>query len=191
MLCSGRVQGFEPIVAECVTFAGEGFPQTRPILSPSPAPWASRLAAVTIGLLGIAAGMLAPLPPRHLARRALSTPVAYVAAMVETRVKRKVYPYSIVPGGAANLREAKQAMTDPDVKANYADVDFAQLKQVKLTSNLSGYGLRIAGATIFLGPRTPSRSRAGETVFTDGTHIVRGRCLQLLLPPSHAADSPN
>ena len=54
-------------------------------------------------------------------------------------VKRKVYPYSIVPGGAEDVLQAKRAMTDPAVKAHYANVDFSQLKQVKLAANLSGY----------------------------------------------------
>jgi hypothetical protein len=70
---------------------------------------------------------------RHL------TPVAYVTTMVVKDAKRKVYPYSIVPGGAETLLEAKHAITDPAVKANYANVSLAQLKQVKLTENLSGY----------------------------------------------------
>ncbi len=134
-------------------------------------------------MLGIAAGLVGPsvfspptLPPRHLASHVLSTPIAYVTAMVEAHVKRKVYPYSIVPGGAADLREAKQAMTDPEVKANYADVELTQLKQVKLTSNLSGYVSYRWGDHIYWTKKALTL-RAGETIFTDGTHIVRGRCL--------------
>jgi hypothetical protein len=96
--------------------------------------------------------------------------------MVLEQVKRKVYPYSIVPGGAENVRQAKVAMADPAIRAHYAGVDLAQLKEVKLTTNLSGYVSYRWGDKIYW-TRKPLTLRAGETVFTDGTHIVRGRCL--------------
>jgi len=105
-----------------------------------------------------------------------TSPVAYRTTMVLEQVKRKVYPYSIVPGGAENVRQAKVAMADPAIRAHYAGVDLAQLKEVKLTTNLSGYVSYRWGDKIYW-TRKPLTLRAGETVFTDGTHIVRGRCL--------------
>jgi hypothetical protein len=96
--------------------------------------------------------------------------------MVVEQVKRKVYPYSIVPGGAGDVREAKLAMTDPSVKTIYADVDLAHLKQVTLTENLSGYVSYRWGDHIYWTKKVLTL-KAGETIFTDGTHIVRGRCL--------------
>ena len=96
--------------------------------------------------------------------------------MVVQEVKRKVYPYSIVPGGAEDLAQAKRFMSDPAVKANYADIDFAQLKQVKLTTNLSGY-VSYRWGDKFYWTKKALTLKAGETVFTDGVHIVRGRCL--------------
>ncbi len=96
--------------------------------------------------------------------------------MVMEQVKRKVYPYSIVPGGAEDVRQAKLAMTNPTVRANYVDMDLAQLKQVKLTKNLTGYVSYRWGDRIYWTKKALTL-RAGETIFTDGTHIVRGRCL--------------
>jgi hypothetical protein len=96
--------------------------------------------------------------------------------MVVEQVKRKVYPYSIVPGGAENVHQAKVAMTDPAIKAHYAGVDLAQLKEVKLTANLSGYVSYRWGDKIYWTKKTVTL-RAGETIFTDGSNIVRGRCL--------------
>jgi hypothetical protein len=96
--------------------------------------------------------------------------------MVVEEVKRKVYPYSIVPGGAQDLHQAKVAMADPAIKAHYAGIDLVQLKQVKLTTNLTGYVSYRWGDKIYWTKKTLTL-RAGETVFTDGTHIVRGRCL--------------
>ena len=59
--------------------------------------------------------------------------------MLEERLTRKVYPYSVVPGGAETLDEAKRAMHDAATKANYAAIDFTKLRLVKLKRNLTGY----------------------------------------------------
>ena len=96
--------------------------------------------------------------------------------VVAKTVKRKVYPYSVVPGGASNLREAKQAMSDPAVKEHYSGVDFKQLKQVTLDHDLVGYVSYRMGDKIYWTTKK-LRIRAGEKVFTDGVHVVRGRCL--------------
>ncbi len=89
---------------------------------------------------------------------------------------RKVYPYSIVPGGATNLDEAKLAMTRADVRANYANVDFAKLHEEKLETNVAGYVSYRYGEKIYWTAKKLTLHK-GETVFTDGVHIVRGRCL--------------
>jgi hypothetical protein len=149
----------------------------------------AKAAAVVTGLLGITVGLLTPavVSPQKLPWRAHinvnvakpstePVPVSYQTTMVVQEVKRKVYPYSIVPGGAEDLAQAKRFMSDPAVKANYADIDFAQLKQVKLTTNLSGY-VSYRWGEKFYWTRKALTLKAGETVFTDGVHIVRGRCL--------------
>jgi hypothetical protein len=136
-------------------------------------------------VLSLAAGSLAVVSPptlpwshqADLANR-LTAPQSYVTTMVVEQVKRKVYPYSIVPGGAENLFAAKRAMTDPAIKAHYASVgvDLSQLKEVKLTANLSGYVSYRWGDKIYWTAKKITL-RAGEKVFTDGTHVVRARCL--------------
>ena len=145
-----------------------------------------RLAGVLGALLSLAAaGTLAPAGGSHPAPHWIhplnrssvkATPVAYTTTMVVEQVKRKVYPYSIVPGGAEDLRQARQAMNDPAVRAHYSNIDFAQLHQVKLGVNLSGYVSYRWGDKIYWTSKKVTL-RAGETVFTDGTHVVRGRCL--------------
>lgn len=89
---------------------------------------------------------------------------------------RKVYPYSIVAGGAASVEEAKTAMSRPDVRANYADMDLTKLREVKLETSLSGYVSYRFGEKIYWTAKKLTL-HAGETVFTDGVHIARGRCL--------------
>jgi hypothetical protein len=144
-------------------------------------------AGLLVGLLSVAAGLLIPavvsLPTpswRHPATLVSHlphlTPAVFRTTMVEGQVKRKVYPYSIVPGGAETLHEARWAMDDPAIKSHYANVNVAQLKQIKLTTNLTGYVSYRWGEKIYWTAKKITL-HAGETVFTDGTHIVRGRCL--------------
>jgi hypothetical protein len=145
----------------------------------------AKLAGVLIGVLSLAASVLAPalvsppaLPAPHPSNLEIpaAVPVSYVTTMVVEQVKRKIYPYSIVPGGAEDLRQAIRSMTDPAIKEHYANVDLSQLKQVNLTENLSGYVSYRWGDKIYWTAKKITL-HAGETVFTDGKHIVRGRCL--------------
>jgi hypothetical protein len=103
-----------------------------------------------------------------------STPVRKGLAITEEY--RKVYPYSVVPGGAQTVAEARRAMSDPSVRSHYAAVDLNNLKITILSSDLSGYVSYRYGDKIYWTAKTV-RLKAGETVFTDGQHIVRGRCL--------------
>ncbi len=149
---------------------------------------AAKFAGVLVATISAIAGVVSPPavslfaqswhPPVQLENRQLSdpVPVTYVTTMVTEEVKRKIYPYSIVPGGAETLHQAKWAMHDPAVEANYAAIDFGLLKEVKLKTNLSGYVSYRWGDKIYWTKKRLTL-RAGETVFTDGTHIVRGRCL--------------
>jgi hypothetical protein len=155
-----------------------------PVLRPRV--WA--LAVVLVGLLAVTSSLIAAAvvthqtlswnyrlnPQSHLASS--PPPVIYEIKMVLEQTTRKVYPYSIVPGGALNLEEARQAMNDPAIKVNYANVDFTRLKQVKLMENLSGYVSYRWGEKIYWTSKKLTL-RAGEMVFTDGVHVVRGRCL--------------
>jgi hypothetical protein len=100
---------------------------------------------------------------------------------VITEEKRKVYPYSIVPGGARTVEEARRAMRDPAVRDHYAAVDLSKLRQVTLTADLSGYLSYRAGNQIYWTAKKLVL-KAGETVYTDGDHVMRGRCLNRVSP---------
>jgi hypothetical protein len=102
--------------------------------------------------------------------------IVYRRSVVLQEEVRKVYPYSIVPGGAATVDDAKVAMARPDLRANYANIDFSKLRQEKLATNLSGYVSYRYGDKIYW-TKKKLTLRAGEMVFTDGVHTVRGRCL--------------
>ena len=101
---------------------------------------------------------------------------AQPTGLIAREENRKVYPYSVVPGGARTVPEAKSAMRNPAVAAHYADFDLGKLKQIKLSTDLIGYVSYRYGDQIYWTSHKV-RLRAGETVFTDGDHIARGRCL--------------
>jgi hypothetical protein len=100
----------------------------------------------------------------------------YRTVMVVKQAKRKVYPYSIVPGGAENVHEAKIDMSDPAVKVNYAGFNLDQLREEKLKTDLVGYVSYRMGDRVYWTSKKLTL-HAGEVVFTDGAHIARGRCL--------------
>ena len=139
------------------------------------------LVCAAVGLLTAAVVSPAILRLRHqanLTQRLLlpGKAVTYQTTMVVEQLKRKVYPYSIVPGGAENVHEAKWAMSDPAVQGHYAKVNLAQLKQVTLKTDMSGYLSYRWGNKIYWTAKKVTL-HAGEAVFTDGTNVVRGRCL--------------
>ena len=138
------------------------------------------LAAGTIGAGVIAAvgGWQRSFDPYPENPAANETPAIVAPARVVKIVeeKRKVYPYSIVPGGARTLEEAKRAMSDPAVRDHYGAVNLKNLKQVTLDADISGYVSYRFGDKIYW-TSNKLHLKAGETVYTDGKNIVRGRCL--------------
>ena len=145
-----------------------------------------KFAALVIGVLSVASASMAVGVIRNqrpqiyrTAQKLLVRParkIVYQRSLVLEEETRKVYPYSIVPGGAATVDEAKFAMSRAEVRANYADFNLAMLREVKLSAPLSGYVSYRYGEKIYWTAKKLTL-RAGETVFTDGVHIARGRCL--------------
>ena len=147
------------------------------------------IAALCVGLISLVSVSVAVTVVRHYRSRSQQTSqqtrvrssrkVVYVRAVVLEEQIRKVYPYSMVPGGAASVEEARMLMSRPELRINYGDVILADLHQVKLEENLSEYVSYRYGEKIYWTSRKLTL-RAGETVFTDGKHVVRGRCLNRL-----------
>jgi hypothetical protein len=166
--CCGRLQSIFP-----------------PALTKHQRAWS--FAALCVCVLGVASAVLAvgvvrhyhSPPVRGVAQKLLHQStgrIVYERSFTLVEETRKVYPYSIVPGGAATVEDAKLAMHRADVQANYTNVDFAKLHQVRLDTNLAGYVSYRYGEKIYWTAKKLTL-RKGETVFTDGVHIVRGRCL--------------
>jgi hypothetical protein len=144
------------------------------------------LAVLLVGLLSVGSSLIAAavmtrlftldgqLPPSKAA-------VTYQTSVVVEQVTRRVYPFSVVPGGAENLDEAKRALKDRSIQANYAEIDLANLRRVKLKKDLFGYVSYRWDDKVYW-TSSQVTLRAGETVFTDGVYLVRGRCLNSFSP---------
>jgi hypothetical protein len=97
------------------------------------------------------------------------------AALLEME-NRKVYPYSIVPGGVKDAHELKWAADhDPVVAAHYAGFDYDHARVVRLALARTAYVSYRMGHRVFW-TRRPIRLIKGETLITDGKITARTRC---------------
>jgi PEP-CTERM motif len=107
---------------------------------------------------------------------------------------RRLYPYSVIPGGAYSAQELRNAIErDPVVAHHYADFDLAKVRIIRLDSNRNEYVSYRMGDHIFWTNRKLSLHK-GEEVITDGTHLARTRCGNRLsdhaVRPTSAAQPP-
>lgn len=90
--------------------------------------------------------------------------------------QRRLYPYSVIPGGVRSAQELRSAIAhDPAVAELYANFDLSKARVVRLAKNREVYVSYRLGDRIYW---TKERVllRAGETVITDGKHEARTRC---------------
>jgi hypothetical protein len=148
-----------------------------------------RLAAV--GLLGVAAcaalfaleARETAAPPVALARAAApadaATPAPAVlrtAAQVETKKTRRVYPYSIVPGGVLNRRELTHAVVvDKVVAEHYAAFEAGKATVRTVDKPRAVYVSYRKGDKVFWTARKLQLAE-GETLLSDGQSEIRTRC---------------
>jgi hypothetical protein len=108
-------------------------------------------------------------------RPSVSLVLAAISA-VDNDAQRKVYPYSVIPGGvesAADLRNS--VLRDPVVAKHYEDFAVERTRVVRLNQNRSLYVSYRLGDRVFWS-RKPMMLPKGETVITDGVHVARTRC---------------
>ncbi len=90
--------------------------------------------------------------------------------------QRRLYPYSVIPGGLENGSDLRNAIAhDPLVAAHYADFDLAQARIVRLDRDEAVYVSFRLNERIYWTRKTLMLHR-GETVITDGSHQARSRC---------------
>jgi hypothetical protein len=89
---------------------------------------------------------------------------------------RPVYPYSVIPGGIASAKEIQVALQqDPVVAKHYSDFQTKSARIVRLARARHAYVSYRLGNRIYW-TRKKVALQAGETLFTDGRHLVRARC---------------
>jgi len=89
---------------------------------------------------------------------------------------RRVYPYSVVPGGVEDARELKWvAEHDPIVAVHYAGFDYDHARIVRLVLARTVYlSYRIGGHVYWTRRRVTLHP--GEKLITDGKKTARARC---------------
>lgn len=105
--------------------------------------------------------------------------------------ERRLYPYSVIPGGVENEQELANAVAhDPVVAQHYAEFDVSRAHVIHLDRNLAVYVSYRMGNRVFW---TTKRLRIpeGETLITDGEHEARTRCGNRLSETPMAPTSPN
>jgi len=92
------------------------------------------------------------------------------------RAARKVYPFSIIPGGVYDPKELEKSIQlDPSLAEHYRDIRMENLVAVRTQSPMQGYVSFRQGGHIVWTSRELTIPR-GELVLTDGRHMIRSRC---------------
>jgi hypothetical protein len=111
--------------------------------------------------------------PAAAAVTAKNNPVLPLNAALETR---HIFPFSVIPGGAHDAQELKNALlNDPVAAAHYAGFDVAHTHVVRLDRNELMYVSYRIGDHIYWTSRKLMLPE-GETVLTDGENEGRTRC---------------
>ena len=89
---------------------------------------------------------------------------------------RPVYAYSVIPGGVMNGKELELALAhDPVAASHYSGFRPKLARPVRLDRTRQVYVSYRLGSRIYWTSKKVTL-RVGETLLTDGTHLVRGRC---------------
>ena len=108
--------------------------------------------------------------------RSLSAIAGPQAGAIQSRNRRIVYPYSVVPGGvqsAAELREA--AVHDAIVATHYAGFNYKRARVIEVDRPRLVYLSYRRGGQIYWS-RKQASLRPGEKLLTDGRMTARTRC---------------
>lgn len=92
------------------------------------------------------------------------------------RAARKVFPYSVVPGGVFDPKELTDTMrVDPVAREHYGDIRVDDLVPVRIQAPLQAYVSYRIGNNIYWTAKKLNIPR-GELVLTDGRNMIRARC---------------
>ncbi|MDY0977982.1 PEP-CTERM sorting domain-containing protein [Massilia sp. CFBP9012] len=107
---------------------------------------------------------------------ALAPAASIAAPAAEQGAARRIYPFSIIPGGVADKDElARVIRTDAVVAAHYAGFDVANARAVTVTAPRAVYVSYRKGDQVYW-TRKKLMLAPGETLLTDGKNEMRARC---------------
>lgn len=141
----------------------------------------------SVAFLLILAGCVAALrwlsePSRESRGRAVeikpSVPLtsSFASFSMQTRNRRVVYPFSVVPGGVASGEELREAADhDRVVSEHYSGFDYKRARLVQVSEPKLVYLSYRRGDKIFW-TRKQASLHKGETLLTDGHITARTRC---------------
>lgn len=102
--------------------------------------------------------------------------VLRIAAQVETKKTRRVYPYSIVPGGVLDRKELTHAVAvDQVVAAHYAAFEASKTTVRTVDKPRAVYVSYRKGDKVFWTAKRLQLAK-GETLLSDGQNEIRTRC---------------
>lgn len=133
------------------------------------------IAGSTLGfaLMGEPDPVAAGITPAPTLLALASAPVQAVPGKV---APRRIYPYSIVPGGAATRTElARVIRTDKVVAAHYASFDVDKARPVTVTRARAVHVSYRKGDKVYWTAKKIMLAE-GETLLSDGSNEMRARC---------------
>jgi hypothetical protein len=90
--------------------------------------------------------------------------------------KRRIYPYSVIPGGVFSVVSLKNIVEhNPEIARHLKDFDVQRAKVVQVTEPRAVYVSYRIGPNIFWTTKRLMLAK-GESLVTDGTRTLRGRC---------------
>ncbi|HEY7391314.1 MAG TPA: PEP-CTERM sorting domain-containing protein [Bryobacteraceae bacterium] len=134
---------------------------------------------------------------RHKAKNTIGNHVAVPGVAVPgsggiaaARPSRRMYPYSVIPGGAHDRRELRTSIgSDALVREHYRDFALDRVRVVVLQEGRREYvSFRMAGQIFWT--KKPLLIPKGETLLTDGIHYARTRCGNRLSETAQARTTP-
>lgn len=137
-----------------------------------------RMAAVAaVGMLGATALFMLTWKPDPIAAAAQVSPlVALADGPHSVRGVRRIYPYSVIPGGVAGKAElARVIRTDRVVATHYATFDVDKARPVVVEKPRAVHVSYRKGGQVYWTAHKVMLAK-GETLLSDGRHEMRARC---------------
>jgi hypothetical protein len=108
--------------------------------------------------------------------------------------ERRIYPYSVIPGGVTSVESLRSIVQhNPEIARHLSDFDFQHARVVQVTDPRAVYVSYRIGSHIFWTTKRLTLAK-GESLVTDGTRTLRGRCgndvSDVAVEPTSAKEPP-